>query len=320
MNKNKIIFLSAILFIFGSIIIYGSILSLKVNCDHLSMRITIEQGSTVDDVSRILENNLCINSILFKIAMKITFNEKNIKYGRYDFKSVNNMRDIVELITSIPNNRTRVTIFEGFRMQEIAKILNKKMNLDVEKFVSICYDKDFIKSLGLGDISSLEGYLYPDTYIFLNTYTEEDIIHIMIKQFFYNFNEYVQNKTSLSIHEIITLGSIIQGEAMYVDEMNIISSVYHNRLKKDMLLQADPTIQYLMPKQKKRLLYKDTQIDNEYNTYLYKGLPPGPINSPGIDAIVAAANPASTNFLYFVANKNGRHIFNKTYKGHLKSR
>ena len=87
-----------------------------------------------------------------------------------------------------------------------------------------------------------------------------------------------------------------------------------------MLLQADPTIQYLMPKQKKRLLYKDTQIDNEYNTYLYKGLPPGPINSPGIDAIVAAASPASTNFLYFVADKNGRHIFNKTYKAHLRSK
>ena len=320
MNTNKIIFISISLFIFGVILIYGFILSSKVNCDHISSRITIEQGSIVDDVSKILDNNLCLNSILFKIAMKITFNERNIKYGRYDFKSVNNMRDVIELITSIPNDRTKVTIYEGFRMQEIAKLLNDKMSLDVEKFVSLCYDKELIKSLGLTNISSLEGYLYPDTYFFLNTFTEQDIIKIMVKQFYYNFNEYVYNKSNLNMHEIVTLASIIQGEAIYEDEMKIISSVYHNRIKKNMLLQADPTIQYLMPKQKKRLLYKDTQIDNEYNTYLYKGLPPGPINSPSIDAIIAASSPVETNYLYFVANRNGRHIFNETYKGHLKSR
>lgn len=320
MNRNKSVFATIIILIFGSIFIYGFILSWRVDCDHLSNRVTIEQGASVDDVSRILENNLCINPIVFKIAMKITLNEKKIKYGRYDLKSVNNIRDLVELVTSIPNDRTKVTIYEGVRMQHIAKLLNDKMDLDVEKFVSLCYDKSFIKSLGIDKVNSLEGYLYPDTYIFLNTYTEEDIIRIMVKQFFYNYKEYIKNKSNLSIHEIVTLASIIQGEAMYTDEMPIISSVYHNRLKKDMLLQADPTIQYLMPKQKKRLLYKDTQIDNEYNTYLYKGLPPGPINSPGIDAIIAADNPSKTNYLYFVANKNGRHIFNKTYKGHLKSR
>ena len=107
---------------------------------------------------------------------------------------------------------------------------------------------------------------------------------------------------------------------IHQDEMKLISSVYHNRLNKKMLLQADPTIQYLLPKQKKRILYKDTQIDSKYNTYLYEGLPPGPINSPGIDAMIAAVNPMKTNFLYFVSNKKGRHIFNETYQDHLKSK
>ena len=109
-------------------------------------------------------------------------------------------------------------------------------------------------------------------------------------------------------------------KAMYSDEMNKISSVYHNRLKKDMLLQADPTIQYILPKKKKRILVKDTKIKNPYNTYINKGLPPGPINNPGIDALVAAGDPLETDYLYFVADKKGRHIFNKTFKAHLRSK
>jgi len=321
MTRKQLIFLSIVLSIFGLIFLYGSILSWNVSCNHISNKIVINKGDTLDDVSRILEQNLCINSSIFKIAMKITLNEKNIKYGRYDLKSVKNLRDVVNVITSVSKERTKVTIIEGFKIQNISLLLQKKMNIDVEKFMSLCFNQKFIDSFSLKDeIPNLEGYLYPDTYYFLNTYTEEDMIRIMVKQFLYNFNEYVINYTNLNNHEIITLASIIQAEAMYVDEMKTISSVYHNRLKKDMLLQADPTVQYLMPKQKKRILLKDTKIDNIYNTYKYKGLPPGAINNPSIDAIVAAADPIKTEYLYFVADKNGRHIFNKTYQGHLKSK
>ena len=179
----------------------------------------------------------------------------------------------------------------------------------------------YINTLGFKrNIDNLEGYLYPDTYIFLHTYTEEDIIKIMTKQFLYNYNEYVKNNTNLNIHEIVTLASIIQGEAVYNDEMKIISSVYHNRLNKNMLLQADPTVQYLLPKHKSRILYNDTEIDHAYNTYKNKGLPPGPINSPGIDALIAAANPIKTEYLYFVSDNNGRHIFNTNYRDHLRAK
>jgi len=292
-----------------------------VNCDHISKRITIEKGSTVSQVSQILENNLCLNSLIFKIAMKITLNEKKIKYGRFDLKSVKNVRDLINLLTSVSNERTRITIIEGLRLQEIALILAKKMNFDVEKFLSLCYDESFISELGFDfNLNSLEGYLFPDTYIFLNSYTESDVVKIMTKQFIYNYNEYVLNRTKLHINEIVTLASIIQGEAYFSDEMKIISSVYHNRLKKNMLLQADPTIQFLLPKHKTRILFNDTKIEHKYNTYLYKGLPPGPINSPGIDALVAASDPDTTNFLFFVSNGKGRHIFNVNYKNHLRSK
>ena len=107
---------------------------------------------------------------------------------------------------------------------------------------------------------------------------------------------------------------------MYKDEMKMISSVYHNRLGQKMLLQADPTVQYLLPVHKSRLLYNDTKIDHAYNTYINKGLPPGPINSPGIDALIAAANPIETDYLYFVSDNNGRHIFNTNYKEHLRAK
>ena len=252
--------------------------------------------------------------------MKISLNEKNIKYGRYDFKSVSNIRDLIQMITSVSSDRIQVTIIEGLKMQDIALYLEKKMNMDVEKFISLCYDQSLINSLGLKGISSLEGHLYPDTYIFLKTYTETDIIKIMVNQFIYNFDEYVLNKTSLESNNIVILASIIQGEAMYADEMNKISSVYHNRLEKDMLLQADPTIQYILPQKKKKILVVDTKIDNPYNTYINKGLPPGPINNPGLDSMIAAANPLKTDYLYFVADNKGRHIFNTTFKDHLKSK
>ena len=112
------------------------------------------------------------------------------------------------------------------------------------------------------------------------------------------------------------MASIIQGEAMYEDEMPIISSVYHNRLKLGMLLQADPTIQYIIPGKPRRLFNKDLEVDDPYNTYKYKGLPPGPINNPGLAALKAALNPAETKYLYFVSNGEGRHTFTHTVDEH----
>ena len=112
------------------------------------------------------------------------------------------------------------------------------------------------------------------------------------------------------------MASIIQGEAMYEDEMPIISSVYHNRLKRGMLLQADPTIQYIIPGKPRRLFHKDLEVDDPYNTYKYKGLPPGPINNPGLAALEAALNPVETEYLYFVSNGEGRHIFTHTVDEH----
>ena len=318
MKNNKLIFPAFTFSVFMFIFIYALLLTWPVKCKHMNQYVTIQKNSNVNDVSKILHNHLCINETIFKIAVKLTGNDKNLRYGRYNFKSVTNMKDLINLLTSNNKDRVKITIIEGLRLRDVAIYLENKLKIDIDYFIELCYKKSFINSLGI-NASNLEGYLYPDTYLILNSYTEEDILRLMVDQFLFNYNENIK-ENNLSMHQIVTLASIIQWEAIYDDEMKLISSVYHNRLDKDMLLQADPTVQYILPERKKKLLNKHTRVDNPYNTYLYKGLPPGPINNPGINSIIAAAYPEKSNYFYFVANKKGRHIFNTTFKGHLKSK
>ena len=135
-------------------------------------------------------------------------------------------------------------------------------------------------------------------------------------------NQFNYEKYDFNFHDLITLASIVQGEARDINEMSTISSVFHNRLNKNMYLDANATIQYIIPGENRRLRNKDLEINNRYNTYKYKGLPPGPINNPGLDAIIAASKPLTTDFLYFVKDPEnlGKHVFNKTFKDHEKAR
>jgi UPF0755 protein len=124
----------------------------------------------------------------------------------------------------------------------------------------------------------------------------------------------------MTLHQVVTLASIIEGEAMVDAERPLISAVYHNRLRLHMPLQADPTIQYLVPGRGRRLLKSDLSIDSPYNTYLYPGLPPGPVNNPGMASIVAALHPAPVDYLYFVARGDGGHVFSRTLGEHLRAK
>ena len=320
-NRKEYFIISSIVAFFIFIFTYGAILSTNIKCKNADFILTIDRNSNLETVSSQLEQEMCLNKYLFKISMYITFNQNKIKFGRHDLSVVRNIRDLVGMITTVNTEKVKVTLLEGWRIQDIALELERKMNIDIERFIYLCYDTNMIEKLNLSNkISSLEGFLFPDTYLFLKTYTEKDIIEVLIKEFKNNYNNKIQNKTKLNIYEIIILASIIQGESKFKADMDTISSVYHNRLKKNMLLQADPTVQYLMPEQKKNLLYKDIEIDSPYNTYIYKGLPPGPINNPGMNAISAASNPAKSDFLFFVSSGKGTHIFNHTYKKHLRSK
>jgi len=309
---------ASLIVLIGVLSFYSLILGWNIECQKPGHLIIIPKGASAQSVATLLKEESCLqNDVIFKLALTITMKNRRIIPGRYNFKGISSIGQLVDVITSQSSDRVKITLIEGWTMEQFAEELKKKLEIDSYKFLRLCRDNNFTHSMGI-DAPSLEGFLFPDTYIFLKTYTEEDIIQVMVNQFTYNLQELKKTLYPININmrELATIASIIQGEAMYEDEMSIISSVYHNRLKQDMLLQADPTIQYIIPGKPRRLYNKDLEVDNPYNTYKFKGLPPGPINNPGLAALKGALNPAETDYLYFVSNGEGRHIFTRTVAEH----
>jgi len=199
----------------------------------------------------------------------------------------------------------------GYTYVQIAELLDKKEVAEKEAFLKLVKDSE----------KNSEGYLFPDTYEVPKKYGAEKMAKVMLS----NFNQLaIENKFTdraeelgFSLDEIIILASIIEKEAKFSDEKNRVSTVFHNRLKIGMKLQSCATIQYILGEPKEILDENDLKIDSPYNTYLYKGLPPGPICNPGLDSIIAALEPNEEDYLYFVLGENGRHIFSKTYQEHL---
>ena len=275
-------------------------------------------------VSNLLQEKHCLSSfdiILFKVAMKLTFKENKIYAGKYSLDGISKLGELINRITSASGSKIKLTFIEGWSAQKYASKLKNSMGIDSVKFMNIC-NSDYIKDFGI-NAPSCEGFLYPDTYIFLSSYTERQIIDTMVKQFLHIYRNFIYEKAAninLSMTEVAILASIVQGEAARHSEMNLISSVYHNRLNKNMLLQADPTIQYIIPGKNRRLWYKDLKIKSPYNTYIHKGLPPGPISNPGLSALLSAINPEKSDYLYFVSDARGGHIFSKNVKEHERAK
>ena len=323
-KKIKFIFLFLLIGMgFGILITFNVILSWEINCENPNEQFVIPKGASVTQVSDSLYAKSCdFNNSVFKAGLYLMNKTKAIFPGKYQLKGIRNVGDLIKLITAPSGEKIKVTIIEGWELYRIIEEIDSKMNIDAYKFEQLCKDHNFMSTLNI-PAPSLEGFLFPDTYYFLSSSLEEDIIQIMVNQFFHHYDkslQYFAKRRDMSMLEVVTMASIIQGEAMYIKEMKKISSVYHNRIKKGMLLQADPTVQYAIPGKNIKLYYKHLKIDNPYNTYKYKGLPPGPINSPGLEALKAAVTPLTTDYLFFVANGTGLHTFTKTIKEHNKAK
>jgi UPF0755 protein len=209
---------------------------------------------------------------------------------------------------------------EGLRSRTQARILARAIGVDSARYVALVHDEGFARSLGI-DSPSLEGYLLPETYLFSWQTDEREVIRRQVAQFKRVYNDSLQARARIlgwTMNKVVTMASIVEGEAVLAEERPIISGVYHNRLRKGMRLEADPTIQFILGDGPRRVLYTDLKRDDPYNTYLYAGLPPGPINNPGKSAILAALYPAPHNYLYFVANGEGGHWFSSNYNDHLR--
>ncbi len=288
-----------------------------------SMKVTINEGESLSIISKNLsKSGVITNELFFGLATKIMGLEKSIPVGNYEFKNVNINRDIINRLVYGSPEIIKVTLLEGWNIKQVSRHLSKEMGFDFNNLLEIIYDKDFIQSLDLNS-DNLEGYLYPETYYFFYGEKEHSVIKRLIKEhkrFWSKKNITKADSMNLTQHQIVTLASIIEGEAIYDSERPIISAVYHNRLKKGMKLQADPTVQYIIKDGPRRLLNKDLRIRSPYNTYLYQGLPPGPINSPGFQSLNAALYPEENDFLYFVAKGDGYHTFSKNEKDHERAK
>ncbi len=285
--------------------------------------IQIERGaSPVAIADTLYKNGLIERKEDFLLAVKIFRQHKNLKAGYYQLQKGLSPYQLMKIIAEGKTARIRVTIPEGYTSFEIASLLQKKLGLDSAKFIKLVNDKKFIRSLSIKS-HSLEGYLFPDTYFFDWGIDEKSVIKIMTRELKVRLADSLLTKikdSGWTLHQILTLASLIEGEAMVDSERPIVSAVYRNRLQKGILLQADPTIQYIIPDGPRRLLNKDLQIDSPYNTYKYPGLPPGPVNNPGLKSIIAAIYPADVDYLYFVARGDGSHIFSKNLKDHLRAK
>ena len=299
------------------IIFVTSILSVN-NREVNSSVITIEKGMSLNSVSNLLlENEIIVNQNIFKLKVITRGLASKIPTGRFLIDGKISDAILIDLIFNKGPIKLKLTIPEGSQSKNLFKDINTLLNTDYD-FNKYFNSTEILEQYKV-DASSLEGYLYPDTYYLYHDSSPEEIIDLLLSEFWKKFDENLQdraNQLGFSVHEVVTLASIIEGEAMLDSERSTISSVYHNRLKINMKLQADPTIQYIIPGPPKTLSNRDLRIESDYNTYQNYGLPPGPINNPGIASIKAALYPEDTNFLFFVAQGDGSHAFTTNEKDH----
>ncbi len=308
------------------------------------VRVTIPEGATGKQVGDILaDNGLIEHEFMFRIAIKLDDSKKPILHGRYDLPPGASARDLLHILQEGPNapldasempDELKVVVPEGLSLVQAAALFDSP-----QAFIEAASDPTLIARMGI-EAKTLEGFLMPNTYFFVQKPTEREVVERMLEQFEIDYaalagnanlpintcpswSSDLQNTTLLSGTnklDIVTIASLIEEEAKVSDERPHVAAVIYNRLKKKMPLQLDSTLQYALNKYGQRLLYEDREVDSPYNTYKHAGLPPGPISSPGVDALRAALHPSDEPYLYFVSNADGKtHTFSATEKEHLKA-
>jgi UPF0755 protein len=287
---------------------------------------SIAHGQTLNDISFALkEKGIIDNRFLFELYGKAKGYDRKISEGIHYFHTVG-MDEVYEQLMSkgYSNERIEITIPEGFNVEKIAKKLAEADLVNESEFLTIAKSGEGIRQDLLEDIPHingskyrLEGYFFPDTYFFQKENDAVEVVERMLEQFFAVINT-IGDKPDLSLHEWVTLASIVEREAVLEEERAMIAGVFYNRLHEKWKLQACATVLYALGKPKERLLYEDLEIDSPYNTYILPGLPIGPIASPGLDSLKAVLQPKKHNYFYYVIKGDGSrgHNFSETYSQH----
>jgi UPF0755 protein len=244
-----------------------------------------------------------------------------LKSGVYTFTVDDSWGDVVTALKAGRGAEVRFTVLEGMMAFEIAERARVWLRIPRDSFFAAVKDTALQRELGVRiNPAGVEGYMYPTTYMVPVGIKARDLVRLMTHEFIERWPpewDARVGELGMTRHQIVTLASIIEAEVRYRPDRPYVSAVYHNRLKRRMPLQADPTINYAYQRRLRRVWEKNLQIRSPYNTYLHPGLPPGPISQPSDSSIYAALEPAPAGFIYFVAQPDGKHVFSETYADHL---
>lgn len=298
---------------------------------HNSVEVIIKKGTTTEKTLDLLkEKNIITSKFLVKLYLKLTNNDKRIKTGRFRVRSgLHDLYAIREFLDA-EDLGVKFRVLEGMDLREIASLAKRLIGIDSVEFLNTAKDSGFIRELFRNYFPevtpppnrSLEGYLYPDTYYFSEGTSSKRVISTIFARAVKVLRPLLPliDSSGLTLHEVLTLSSIVEKEAVLERERPIIASVFLNRLRERWPLEACATIQYILPKRKGNLTYEDLRIKSPYNTYIHKGLPPGPIGSPRLSSIMAVLRPANTDYYYFVAKGDNSHYFSKTFEEHVRAK
>ena len=290
------------------------------------VRVEIPAGASLSEIASRLETaGVVQHPFVFKRYAAMAQFDRQVRVGEYEFVAGESYRRILERLRKGDIIQIKVTIPEGLTAREIATLLQSKLGIAADAFLAAAEDRELLLRHGV-DSPSFEGYLFPDTYFFATRVTAREVLETMLQRFFVAWTPAHEERArgvGLTRGQVLTLASIVEGEALLDSERPRIAAVYHNRLRRDMLLQADPTVLYALGGIRRRVLYRDLLVASPYNTYVNRGLPPGPICNPGMQSIEAALSPQpGAEELFFVAARDGtgRHVFTRTFNEHEAAR
>jgi UPF0755 protein len=285
------------------------------------IRVTIPEGASLSAAADSLAAHHVIGSAAaFKFYARILGKSDEIKAGTYELVPDLPALHVLHVVTSGREVLRRLAIPEGLMLSEVAQDVQTQLGIPADSFLAAAHDSTLAAEVG-DPAPSLEGYLYPSTYLVRYGATGHEVVKMMVDEFQAQWRpEWNAQLAALHMtrHQIVTLASIIEGEVRFGPDRPYVSSVYHNRLNRGMRLQADPTVIYALGR-RRRLYEKDYATRSRYNTYLIDGLPPTPINQPSAASIEAALYPAHTNLLYLVARPDGKHVFSRSLREHLEA-
>ena len=284
--------------------------------------VSIPAGATLDAaVDSLAAHRVIDHPGPFALYARLRGLAGSLKSGVYLLRQDESWSDVAAALERGRGVEQRFTVREGLRLAEVADLAQAALGIPRDSLFSAAQDRGLLAGLGLPErTTSVEGYLFPTTYLLPLRIGARELVRVMTHQFIEQWSPEWQARLDtldLSRHELVTLASIIEAEVRYDPDRPFVAAVYQNRLKRGMRLEADPTVSYAYGRRLRRVWEKNLAVRSAYNTYLHAGLPPGPIGQPGRASLIAALYPAAVPFLYFVAQPDGKHIFSATYAEHL---